>query len=138
MKLMLKLAAMAVLAGCTAPDLPEAQRTDGIDWILTEVNGLPWQGDASLHLEGDRLTGVGPCNAYSGRREGTAPAFAVTGLGATALGCADPARTQAEAEYLAMLPKASAIRRDQGQLVLTGPGLIMVFDKREARGDDIF
>ena len=97
MKLMLKLAAMAVLAGCTAPDLPEAQRIDGIDWILTEVNGLPWQGDASLHLEGDRLTGVGPCNAYSGRREGTAPAFAVTGLGATALACADPARTQAEA-----------------------------------------
>ena len=138
MKLMLKLAAMAVLAGCTAPDLPEAQRTDGIDWILTEVNGLPWQGDASLHLDGDRLTGVGPCNAYSGRREGTAPAFAVTGLGATALACADPARTQAKAEYLAMLPKASAIRRDQGQLVLTGPGLIMVFDKREARGDDIF
>ena len=86
----------------------------------------------------DRLTGVGPCNAYSGRREGTAPAFAVTGLGATALACADPARTQAEAEYLAMLPKASAIRRDQGQLVLTGPGLIMAFDKREARGDDIF
>lgn len=80
MKPMLKLAAVAVLAGCAAPELPEAQRIDGIDWILTEVNGLPWQGDASLHLDGDRLTGVGPCNAYSGRRGGTAPAFAVTDL----------------------------------------------------------
>lgn len=141
MKLTLKAATLAVLTGCaacTAPALPEAQRIDGIDWLLTEVNGLPWGHDASLYLERDRLTGVGPCNAYSGQRDGTAPAFRASALNATRLACRDPARMAAETEYLAMLPHANAIRRDHGKLVLSGPGLIMVFDKREARGDDIF
>lgn len=138
MRCLRHLIAPLLIAGCTAPALPEAQRIDGIDWILTEVNGLPWGHDASLRLEGDRLTGVGPCNAYSGKREGTAPEFRARDMNSTLMACLDPARTQAEAEYLDMLPKATAIRRDHGQLVLTGSGLMMVFEKREARGDDIF
>lgn len=138
MKLTLNIAAVALLAGCGAPALPEDQRIDGIDWILTEVNGAPWLHDVSLRLDGDRLTGISPCNAYSARRGGTAPAFGVSELNATMMACADPARMQAEAEYLDLLPRATAIRRDHGRMVLTGPDVMMVFEKREARGDEVF
>ncbi|WBU60803.1 META domain-containing protein [Paracoccus albus] len=134
----LRFVAFALLAGCTAPALPEDERIDGIDWILTEVNGLPWVQDVSLRLDDDRLTGVGPCNAYSGRREGTAPAFGALDLSSTSMACADAARMQAEAEYLNMLRQAISVRRDHGQLVLNGPGLMMVFERREARGDEVF
>lgn len=135
---LLTIAAVALLAGCTAPALPDDQRIDGVEWILTEVNGMPWLHDASLRLDGERLTGVGPCNAYSGRQTGISPAFAARDLNSTLMACADPARQQAEAEYLAMLPRATGIRREHGQLIVTGPGLMMVFDSREARGDEIF
>lgn len=130
--------ALALLAGCAAPALPEDERIDGIDWILSEVNGLPWVHDVSLRLDDNRLTGVGPCNAYSGRREGTAPAFGALDLSSTLMACADPARMQAEAEYLNMLQQAISVRLDHGQLVLNGPGLMMVFERREARGDEVF
>lgn len=133
-----RLIAVSLLVGCSQPALPEGERIDGIDWILTDVNGLPWTQDVSLRLEPDRLTGVAPCNAYSARRMGTAPAFGASAISSTELACADPSRVRAEAEYLAMLPRVTAIRRDHGQLVLSGPGLMMVFDKREARGNEVF
>lgn len=138
MRLAVIIAAVFAIAGCAPAPLPEDQRIDGIDWILTDVNGMPWIHDVSLRLDGNRISGVGPCNAYSGRREGTAPAFGALDLNATLLACADARRMEAEAEYLRLLPKAIAIRREQGQLVLTGPGLMMVFDRREARGDEVF
>ncbi|WBU57160.1 META domain-containing protein [Paracoccus sediminicola] len=127
-----------LLAACQAPALPEAERIDGIDWKLTQLNGLPFAQDVSLRLDGDRLSGVLPCNAYSGARAGTAPAFGAQEIATTELACADPVRQQAEAEYLALLPRAEVIERDGSRLVLSGPGLQMIFEPREARGDEVF
>ena len=133
-----RIAALLLLAACTTPALPEDQRIDGIDWILIEANGMPWLENVSLRLDGDRLTGIGPCNAYSGRREGGAPDFAARDLNMTAMACADPARMRAEAEYMDMLPQLTTLRRERDSLVLSGSDLILVYDRREARGDDVF
>ena len=130
--------ALALLGGCSAAAVPEGQRIDGIDWMLVAMNGMPWPHDASLRIDGGRLSGVGPCNAYSGAQPATPPGFAATGLTWTEMACADPARQRAETEYLAALPRADAMRRDGGALVLTGPGVHLVFERREARGDEIF
>lgn len=40
------LIALLLLAGCTTPAVPEAQRVEGIDWIMVEMDGLPWGHDA--------------------------------------------------------------------------------------------
>lgn len=132
------LIALLLLAGCTTPAVPEAQRIDGIDWILVEMDGLPWGHDASLRIDGDRLTGIGPCNAYSGAQAASPPGFSAQDIKATALPCADPARSAAEADYLDRLSQAQAMQRDRARLRLTGPGVDMIFAKREARGDDVF
>ena len=126
------------LAACGAPALPEAQRIDGIDWILVDMDGLPWGHDVSLRIDGDRLTGVGPCNAYAGAQADSPPGFAARAVKATDMPCADPVRVRAEAEYLDHLGRAEAMRRDRARLVLTGPGIEMIFAKREARGDEVF
>jgi len=131
-------AALLLLAGCTAPAVPEGQRIDGIDWILVDMNGLPWGQDATLRIDGDRLTGIGPCNAYSGAQAASPPGFAARAIAATALPCADLDRNRAEREYLDQLGRAEAMRRDRARLVLSGPGVEMVFAKREARGDEVF
>ncbi|NHF74730.1 META domain-containing protein [Paracoccus xiamenensis] len=129
---------LAFLTACGPPELPETQRINGIDWILVEMDGLPWGADASLRIDGDRLTGVGPCNVYSGAQAATPPGFSAQGLNATLMACADPLRSQAEARYLGHLARAEAIRRDRSRLILTGPGVEMIFEQREARGDEVF
>lgn len=127
---------LALLTGCAAA-VPEAGRLDGIDWKLVEVNGAPYGHDVSLRIDGDRLSGIAPCNAYSGAQDAKAPAFAARRIGSTRMACANPARAKAEAEYLALLPKATQISRDRAGMVLAGPGLNMRFVQREARGDEV-
>ena len=48
------------------------------------------------------------------------------------------ARNRAEAEYLDHLKRAEAMRRDHSRLILTGSGVELIFEPREARGDDVF
>lgn len=129
---------LLLLIGCVSPKVQEDQRIDGIDWKLTEVNRQPWLHDVSIRLDGNRLTGIAPCNAYSGRREGTVPAFGALQISTTQLACADPLRKKTEQEYFAMLSRAMTIRRDKSKLVMTGPDSTMIFEKRVARGDEVF
>ncbi len=135
-----RLAAIAalLLAACNADTIPESERLDGVDWKLMAVNGAPWLQDVTLRLDGDRLTGVLPCNAYSGARAGTAPAFGALEVETTEMACTNPERRRAEAEYLALLSQAQVVERRGRSLVLTGPGVQMIFQTREARGDEIF
>ena len=132
------LLALVLLAGCSAPELPEGQRINGVDWILTEMDGLPWGADVSLRIDGDRLTGIGPCNAYSGGQAASPPGFSAQGLDVTGLPCDDPLRNRAEAEYLDHLKRAEAMRREHSRLILTGSGVELTFEQREARGDEVF
>ncbi|WP_176805084.1 META domain-containing protein [Paracoccus isoporae] len=132
------LAAMLALGACAARDVAEADRIDGIDWKLISVNGLAYPYDVSLRLDGDRLSGVLPCNAYSGQRGGAAPSFTASGLDVTEMACADPQRRRAEAEYLALLPRLTSIARDGDGLRMTGPDATLSFARREARGDEVF
>lgn len=127
-----------LLSACTAPELPEGERINGIDWKLMALNGLPYPFDVSLRLDGDRLSGVLPCNAYSGGRDGTPPAFAATDLEVTEMACADQERRMAEAEYMSILPRLMTVERDGNQLRLTGPDAVLSFERREARGDEVF
>ncbi|WBU64501.1 META domain-containing protein [Paracoccus aerodenitrificans] len=130
-------ASIILLTACSA-GLPPEERLDGIDWKLMQVNSMPWVYDVSLRLDGDRLSGVLPCNAYSGARAGTAPAFGALDLEVTEMACADPGRVEAEAEYLAHLARAIAIEREGGLMILTGPDTELIFEPREARGDEVF
>ena len=100
------LLALFLLAACGPPELPKGQRINGIDWILVGMDGLPWGADVSLRIDGDRLTGVGPCNAYSAAQAASPPGFSAQGLDVTALPCDDPLRNRAEAEYLHRLAQA--------------------------------
>ncbi|MBA4492571.1 META domain-containing protein [Paracoccus sp. S1E-3] len=133
-----KLIPLLLMSACSTPELPEAQRINGVDWILVEMDGLPWGADVSLRIDGDRLTGVGPCNAYAAAQAATPPGFAARGIEPTDLPCADSERRRAEAEYIDRLGRVEAMRRDGSRLVLTGPGTEMIFAKREARGDEVF
>ena len=139
MRLILATCAALMLAGCTAPATPEAEAIDGIDWKLMAAGGLPYGFDVSLRLDGDRLTGIGPCNVYSAARAGSPPDFSATAITATEMACAAPARQRAESDYLAALGRADRIAREGAGLVLTGPdGLRLDFERREARGDEVF
>lgn len=130
--------ALAALTGCTAPVIPEGQRIDGIDWKLVQLDGLPWQHDVSLRIDGDRLTGIGPCNAYSAAQAATAPGFSAQQLGWTAMPCADTGRQTAEKIYTDRLMRVEMMQRDRAKLVLSGPYTQMIFERREARGDEVF
>ena len=132
------LLALVLLTACNTPELPKGQRINGIDWILVGMDGLPWGADVTLRIDGDRLTGVGPCNAYSAAQAASPPGFSAQGLDVTALPCDDPLRNRAEAEYLDHLKRAEAMRRERSRLILTGSGVELIFEQREARGDDVF
>ncbi|MFV0409189.1 MAG: META domain-containing protein [Paracoccus sp. (in: a-proteobacteria)] len=130
--------AVAALAGCTAPGIPEAQRIDGIDWKLVQLDGLPREHDVSLRIDGDRLTGIGPCNAYAAAQAATAPGFSAQRLSWTDMPCTDPGRQTAEMLYANRLMRVESMQRDRATLVLSGPYTQMIFERREARGDEVF
>ncbi|MDO5527779.1 MAG: META domain-containing protein [Paracoccus sp. (in: a-proteobacteria)] len=130
--------AVIALAACAAPELDEAEIIDGVDWKLMAVGGVPYHFDVSLRLDGARLTGIGPCNVYSGNVTSSPPDFAVSEIGATEMAC-EPGRMRAESDYFAALSRADRIARDGRGLVLTGPNALRLdFERREARGDQVF
>lgn len=117
------LLSVALLAGCGAaqPPMAAAPATlDGTAWVLAEAAGAPAEFPLTLNFEGDRVTGVAPCNNFFGAW-GTGPgdAIALGPLAATRRGCA---QSGVEADYLNALTEATRAGIGADSLTLFGPG----------------
>lgn len=119
----LSLLTFAALAGCVGPALSD--EILGIDWQLVGFEGQEITWDASLRLEGDKVTGNAPCNRFFGTNAATLPAVSFSAFGATKMACPD---LQAESAYFEALQAMQRVELDQGHLFLIGPeGRIMEF-----------
>lgn len=119
----LSLLCFATLAACVSPALSD--EIAGVDWHLVGLEGQEIAWNASLRLDGDKVTGKAPCNRYFGTNAATLPAISFGGMGATRMACPDLA---AETVYFEALQAMQRAELDQGHLYLIGPeGRIMEF-----------
>ncbi len=113
----------ATLAACVSPALSD--EIAGVDWHLVGLEGQEIAWNASLRLDGDKVTGKAPCNRYFGTNAATLPAISFGGMGATRMACPDLA---AETVYFEAMQAMQRAELDQGHLYLIGPeGRIMEF-----------
>jgi heat shock protein HslJ len=119
----LSVLSFAALAACVTPALSD--EIQGVDWHLVGLEGQEVAWNASLRLDGDKVTGKAPCNRFFGTNAADLPAVSVTALGATKMACPDLA---AEDAFFAALQAMQRAELDQGHLFLIGPeGRIMEF-----------
>jgi heat shock protein HslJ len=119
----LSLLCFATLAACVSPALSD--EIAGVDWHLVGLEGQEIAWNASLRLDGDKVTGKAPCNRYFGTNAATLPAISFGGMGATRMACPDLA---AETVYFEAMQAMQRAELDQGHLYLIGPeGRIMEF-----------
>jgi heat shock protein HslJ len=119
----LSVLSFAALAACVTPALSD--EIQGVDWHLVGLEGQQVAWNASLRLDGDKVTGKAPCNRFFGTNAADLPAVGVTALGATKMACPDLA---AEDAFFAALQAMQRAELDQGHLFLIGPeGRIMEF-----------
>jgi heat shock protein HslJ len=119
----LSVLSFAALAACVTPALSD--EIQGVDWHLVGLEGQEVAWNASLRLDGNKVTGKAPCNRFFGTNAADLPAVSVTALGATKMACPDLA---AEDAFFAALQAMQRAELDQGHLFLIGPeGRIMEF-----------
>lgn len=89
----------------------------GTTWALTELDGAPFEGRATLHFAGDGvLAGQAPCNTFRGSIDGPGEAFSIGPLAATQMACPD---LDLETAYLQALGEASHAEISGETLTLT-------------------
>ena len=124
----LSLLSFAALAACVTPALSDG--LTGIDWHLVGLEGQDLAWEASLRLDGDRVTGKAPCNRFFGTNASPLPNVRFGAMGATKMACPDLA---AETAYFEALQAMQRAELDQGHLYLIGPeGRIMEFARDPA------
>ncbi len=103
-------------------------------WQLTggTVDGAPFpqvaDAPVTMTVAGTEISGQSPCNHYGGRVvvDGTGTRFELGEM--TARGCEQPVMA-AEAVFVAALPRVRAVAHDGARLILTGPGVELIFEK---------
>jgi heat shock protein HslJ len=124
----LSLLSFAALAACVTPAMSD--EISGIDWHLAGLEGQDVAWEASLRIDGDKVTGKAPCNRFFGTNTAPLPQVSFGAMGATKMACPDLA---AEAVYLEALQAMQRVELDQGHLFLIGPeGRIMEFARDPA------
>jgi heat shock protein HslJ len=121
------------LAGCGDDDPGDGstapQGLDG-EWVLDVADSAP-PVDAgravTLEMDGDQLSGAGPCNSYRASLQVDGETVAISGLASTQRACEDPVN-QAEADYFAALQDVTGAEVVSDRLVLTGPEVRLTFD----------
>ncbi|MDO8337793.1 MAG: META domain-containing protein [Microcella sp.] len=126
--LLAPLALVALLAGCADTAAEPLQGA----WVLT--SGADARGafiDAAspitLEVEGRDFSGRSPCNSYSGTLDASAGGLGLGSFATTEAACADPEQMELEGRYYAALGEVERAERTAGELVLTGPGVELVF-----------
>ena len=107
-----------VLAGCGGAPLA---LLEGPDWRVEEIAGVPGP-EAVLRFEGDRVSGSGGCNRFSGTFEITGEGIGFGPAAATRRACPEPLMAQEQALFGAL---AEVWRFDfdaEGRLLLIGGG----------------
>ena len=136
------IAAFAVslmVAACTPAGSPSSSVAGPIeltgDWQLASgaVDDVPFPmpagAEVTLTVKGTMIGGRAACNHYGGDlvvdADGT-PRFNVTSM--TEMACEEPAMA-AESAFLAVMSRIRGVDRDGDRLMLTGPGVELVFDR---------
>lgn len=126
--LLAPLALAALLGGCADTVAEPLQGA----WVLT--SGADARGafiDAAspitLEVEGRDFSGRSPCNSYSGTLTTSAGGIGFGTFATTEAACADPQQMELEGRYYAALGEVERAERSSGELVLTGPGVELVF-----------
>jgi heat shock protein HslJ len=117
-------AAAVLLAGATmATANPSADMA--ATWRLVALNGQPVAARVTLDLAvPGQVSGMAPCNRYSGRLDGIPPAFRPGPLRATKRACGDLALETAFFRALGAVRQAMTV---QDRLLLTGDGVRLDF-----------
>jgi heat shock protein HslJ len=101
MKLFAATLFLVVLSGCWNDESVGAYGAADRVWILTELDGTPFTQTATLTFpESGTISGIAPCNTYSGEMTAPYPWFEAGNLAVTRMACPDLA---AETRFLAAL-----------------------------------
>ena len=124
MRLPLFLGAALALTACVTPALSNDEIA-GVDWHLVGLEGQDLGWEASLRLDGEKLSGKAPCNRWFATNTAALPAVSIQAIGATKMACPVLA---AESAYFEALQAMQRAELDQGHLYLIGPeGRVMEF-----------
>lgn len=119
----LSLLSLVTLAACVGPAL--SNDISGIDWHLVGLEGQAVTWEATLRLDGAKVTGKAPCNRFFGTNAASLPDLSLGAIGSTKMACPDLA---AEAAFFDALQAMQRAELDEGHLYLIGPeGRIMEF-----------
>jgi heat shock protein HslJ len=134
------LAALLVVAACngtSASTTPSVPPVDPVgSWLLVKATagGQPLvlrdNAQVTFNVDGSQVSGRSACNQYFGEFTVVDGKVTLGGLGGTEMACEEPIMAL-EAAYLAGLAAADTARMDADQLVLTGPGTELRFDRLE-------
>lgn len=135
-------AALLALTGCGGGGSggvtarPGAGGSPDGSWTLVSGTGpdgalAPVAGRApTLTVDGATVGGTAPCNSYGATAAvDDRGGFAVSGLAATEMACAEPAVTALEAAYLAAFRAVRTAAVDGDRLVLTGRGVELRYER---------
>lgn len=112
---------------------PEPASLIGPEWKLeTITSGDMAQSTVAgttvtLTFTGDSLSGNAGCNSYHASWSGSPEALSIAPIGSTKMACADPAVTEQEASYVALLQTATSYAIEGNRLTLTGPEGALMF-----------
>lgn len=126
MKPILAVLALLALTQCSRDETVAAYGGADALWRVTELNGAPFPASATLQfVPGGDISGMAPCNSYTGQMTAPYPWFETRGLVATKRVCPE---LRAETEFLNALSQATLSEVLADTLILTNPdGLEMVF-----------
>jgi heat shock protein HslJ len=126
------IAAIAVALGaCGSSPTGAALDLDGA-WVLREGSHdgrpVPIVADAriTIAIDGSEIGGTAACNLYGGTIEQDGSQITIGALTTTEMACAEPVM-ESEAAYLGALTGVTTATRDGDNLVLSGPGVELVF-----------
>lgn len=122
------------LAACSSDDegdtraetqgLPDLQvELEAQEWVLDPSDSsvdLPDDATATLNVDGELASGVGPCNSYTGPFVLDGDSVEIGPLAGTLIAC-EPPLMDAQDAFTAALEAADGIELPDDRLVLTGP-----------------
>lgn len=107
------------VAACQSVAADDGYGTADTVWILTEIDGAPYNATAKLTFpEPGRIAGRAPCNRFFGPMDAPYPQFKATQLAATKAACPD---LPAEDAFFAALSNMEVAERRGDTLILTAP-----------------
>lgn len=106
----------------------------GVNWVLMSIgpNAAPTNPPITLTFAPDGIGGSAGCNTYFGQFQYDVSALTFSDIGSTLIACEEPVMTQEQA-YLNALQTVTAYQVTNGQLMLTYPEGVLVFNAEGAQ-----